>query len=408
MLDDKTVEIVQSTAPVLKEHSKEIGLKFYELLFSKAPELYNLFNQTNQKLGIQQEALAYSVYAAGEHITNLDAIMPVITRVTEKHRAIGVRADQYPLVGETLLEAVKDVLGETATDETMDAWGKAYNYIADAFIEIENKLYEEAREQPGGWDGFRAFTVQKKEPESKEVTSFYLVPADGKKIATYQPGQYITVKARIPGEEYTHIRHYSISDAPGKNYYRISVKREDASNNAPEGIVSNFLHEQINEGDSIDISAPAGDFVQDNQEQDFPLVLISGGIGITPLISMLNTVTVEQPEREVIFIHATTNSQTHAFKDHVKQLAESHSTLKSIVCYDAPTDVDRNNGNFDKEGFIDLDLIRTFVPNKDAMFYFCGPIPFMKAINGALQQWDVNEEHIHFEVFNPIAILGTE
>ena len=137
MLDAKAIEIVQSTVPVLKEYSKPIGKRFYELLFSKAPDLYNLFNQTNQKRGIQQEALGYAVYAAGEHITNLEAIMPVITRVTEKHRAIGVVPEQYPVVGETLLQAVKDVLGDAATDEIIDAWGKAYGYIADAFIGIE-------------------------------------------------------------------------------------------------------------------------------------------------------------------------------------------------------------------------------------------------------------------------------
>jgi len=121
MLDSKTIEIVQSTAPVLKQHSEQIGKKFYELLFAKAPDLYNLFNQTNQKRGLQQEALGYAVYAAGEHITNLDAIMPVITRVTQKHRAIGVKPEQYPLVGETLLEAVKEVLGSAATDDIIGA-----------------------------------------------------------------------------------------------------------------------------------------------------------------------------------------------------------------------------------------------------------------------------------------------
>ena len=121
----------------MKEHSKEIGKRFYELLFSKAPDLYNIFNQTNQKRGLQQEALGYTVYAAGEHITNLEAIKPVIERISLKHRAIGIKPEQYPVVGETLLQAVKDVLGGTATDEIIDAWGKAYGYIANAFIDLE-------------------------------------------------------------------------------------------------------------------------------------------------------------------------------------------------------------------------------------------------------------------------------
>ncbi|MFJ5770491.1 NO-inducible flavohemoprotein [Psychrobacillus sp. NPDC093180] len=405
MLDAKTIEIVQSTAPVLKEHSKEIGKKFYELLFSKAPDLYNLFNQTNQKRGIQQEALGYAVYAAGEHITNLEAIKPVIQRITEKHRAIGVVAEQYPVVGETLLEAVKAVLGDAATDEIIEAWGKAYGYIAEAFIDIEKNLYDQVEHQSGGWEGFRSFVIDRKVEESDTVRSFYLKPQDGKPIPTYEAGQYLTIKAEIPGEKYSHIRHYSLSDSPGKDYYRISVKREDAHNNAPAGIVSNFLANQIDVGDTLLFSAPAGDFVL--EETDSPVVLISGGIGITPLISMLNTIVEKQPQREVTFIHATENNTTHAFRDHVKQLAMQHSNVKSHILYNTPTKEDLEAADFDKQGFVDLDFLQTNVSSKDAHFYFCGPIPFLEAINRALHEWGVAEDHIHFEVFNPIAILGS-
>ncbi|MFE4142936.1 NO-inducible flavohemoprotein [Peribacillus sp. YIM B13472] len=404
MLDAKTIEIVQSTAPVLKEHSKPIGKKFYELLFSKAPDLYNLFNQTNQKRGIQQEALGYAVYAAGKHITNLEAIKPVIKRVTEKHRAIGVKPEQYPVVGETLLQAVKDVLGDAATDEIIEAWGKAYGYIADAFIEIEKNLYEETEHQPGGWEGYRSFNIDKKIKESDVVTSFYLKPTDGKPFASYHAGQYLTLKAEIPGEKYTHIRHYSLSDSPGKDYYRISVKREDVHGDAPSGIVSNYLHRQLQVGDTLQFSAPAGDFELDNT--DLPVVLISGGIGITPLLCMLNTIIEKQPQRQVTFIHATSNSQTHAFKDHLQQIVNEHQNIKSFVVYGTPTEADRTSGHFDKEGYVGLDFLQSIVPSKEANFYFCGPIPFMEAINEALNKWSVSKDHIHYEVFSPLAILG--
>ncbi|MEV5039120.1 NO-inducible flavohemoprotein [Bacillus sp. AFS026049] len=404
MLDAKTIEIVQSTAPVLKEHSKPIGKRFYELLFSKAPDLYNLFNQTNQKRGIQQEALGYAVYAAGEHITNLEAIKPVIKRVTEKHRAIGVKPEQYPVVGETLLQAVKDVLGDAATDEIIEAWGKAYGYIADAFIDIEKNLYEETEHQHGGWEAYRSFNIDKMIKESDVVTSFYLKPTDGRPIASYHAGQYLTLKAEIPGEKYTHIRHYSLSDSPGKDYYRISVKREDAHGDAPSGIVSNYLHRQLQVGDTLQFSAPAGDFELDNT--DLPVVLISGGIGITPLLSMLNTIIEKQPQRQVTFIHATRNSQTHAFKDHLQQIVNEHQHIKSFVVYGAPTEADRTSGHFDKEGYVGLDYLQSIVPSKEANFYFCGPIPFMEAINEALNKWSVSKDRIHYEVFSPLAILG--
>ncbi|MDM5196649.1 NO-inducible flavohemoprotein [Fictibacillus enclensis] len=404
MLDEKTISIVQSTAPVLKEHSKEIGRRFYTLLFEKAPDLYNIFNQTNQKRGLQQEALGYAVYAAGEHITNLDAIKPVIERISQKHRAIGIKAEQYPVVGETLLQAVKDVLGDAATDEIIGAWGRAYGYIADAFIELEEKLYEETEHQTGGWKGYRDFYVDKKVKESEDVTSFYLKPKDQNVIATYKPGQYLTIKAEIPGEKYTHIRHYSLSEVPGKDYYRISVKREDR--NTPEGIVSNYLDEQIQTGDTLSFSAPAGDFVLDNNST--PIVLISGGIGITPVLSMLNAVVSEQPNRQVTFIHAALNSQYHPFKDHVKQLENNHSNLKSLVCYEAPTTEDKQRGDFDKEGYIDMGFLKSNVSTKDSDFYLCGSLPFMDAIIRALKDWEIPTEHIHYESFSPVAILGEE
>ncbi|WP_424767103.1 NO-inducible flavohemoprotein [Paenibacillus sp. sgz302251] len=406
MLDSKTIEIIQATAPVLKAHSHQIGKRFYELLFAKAPELYNLFNQTNQKRGLQQEALGYAVYAAGENITNLEALAPVIRRISEKHRAIGIKDEQYPIVGETLLMAVKDVLGDAATDEIIAAWGKAYGYISDAFISLEKSLYEETEQQPGGWADYRSFTVDKKVKETEEVSSLYLKSEDGKPIAAYQAGQYLTIKADIPGEQYTHIRHYSLSEAPGRDYYRISVKREQASGNDLEGVVSNYLHEQVKVGDTLQFSAPAGDFTLSSTDR--PVVFISGGIGITPLLSMLNTIANKQPQRRVAFVHATTNSQSHAFKNDVAGLEKSHPNLKSFVCYSSPTEEDRVSRNFNKEGRIDLDWLQSIIPDSKADFYFCGPIPFMQSIHTALKQWKIPKENIHFESFSPIAILDEE
>ncbi|WP_419881521.1 NO-inducible flavohemoprotein [Peribacillus sp. B-H-3] len=406
MIDEKTISIVQATAPVLKEHSKEIGKRFYKLLFEKSPDLYNIFNQTNQKRGLQQEALGYAVYAAGEHITNLDAIKPVIERISQKHRAIGIKAEQYPVVGETLLDAVKDVLGDAATDEIIEAWGKAYGYISDAFIELEKKLYAETKSQTGGWEGYRSFIVEKKVKESDEVTSFYLRPEDGKEIAGYKAGQYLTIKAKVPGEEYTHIRHYSLSEAAGKDYYRISVKREDEHDISPEGIVSNFLHNHIQTSDLLPFSAPAGDFVL--EQGDLPVVFISGGIGITPVFSMLQTLANEKTARKITFIHSSRNSNTHAFRKDLKQLAGQHSNITSLVCYDVPTEEDRTSQNFDREGYIDLNFLKANAGTMDAQFYLCGSLPFMETIIKALDEWGVSKEHVHYESFSPVAILGEE
>src|SRR4051812_17992146 len=166
MLSEKTIEIVKSTVPVLEKYGKDITTRFYELMFSKHPELLNIFNHANQRQGRQQTALANAVYAAAANIDNLGAIIPVVKQIGQKHRALGVLPEHYPIVGENLLAAIKDVLGEAATDDIINAWAEAYGVIADAFIGIETEMYADAKEQQGGWEGFRNFIVDKKVKES--------------------------------------------------------------------------------------------------------------------------------------------------------------------------------------------------------------------------------------------------
>lgn len=403
MLDDKTIETVKATAPVLKEHIGEIGETFYRNLFARVPELYNIFNQTNQKLGLQQEALAYGVYLAGANIDDFQPIESMVKRVAEKHRALGVKPEQYPIVGEALLDAVKEVLGDAATDDIMDAWEKAYQYIADAFIDIEAKMYQETEQEPGGWIGNRTFYVNRKVKESDVITSFYLKPKDNEPIASYKAGQYLTIQADIDGEKYYHMRHYSLSDAPNQEYYRISVKREDASDDIPAGIVSNHLHQNVSEGDTLQIAAPAGDFTI--KTKDKPIVLLSGGVGITPMMSMLNTLMETQPEREVTFIHAAQNSKVHAMSDHVLNLTEEHANLSSYVCYNDPTPEGRSTKQYDKEGFVDLPWLKEVLSDNQKDFYFCGPLPFLQAVNTALKEWGVPAENRTYELFNPMSTI---
>ncbi|MFM1653345.1 NO-inducible flavohemoprotein [Brevibacillus sp. B_LB10_24] len=404
MLSPKTIEVVKSTVPVLETHGRAITTRFYERLFAQHPELLNIFNHANQKQGRQQTALANAVYAAAAHIDNLGAIIPVVEQIGHKHRSLGIKPEHYPIVGENLLAAIKDVLGDAATDEIIQAWAEAYGVIADAFISIEAGMYQQAREQRGGWEGWRRFTVAKKVKESDVITSFYLVPEDGSQIADYLPGQYITVKAEIPGEQNTHLRQYSLSDSPGKAYYRISVKREDALDQRPKGVVSSYLHAQVNEGDVLEISAPAGDFVLDTAG-DLPVVLLAGGVGLTPLMSMLNTLVERFPNRKVTFIQAATGSSTHAMKEHVAQLAENHSQVTSYTCYSEPSAEDRLAGNFDKEGFVDLAWLKSILSSNEADFYFCGPVPFMREVNRTLKDWGVPAQRIHFEFFGPAGSL---
>src|SRR5699024_5999288 len=158
--------------------------------------------------------------------------------------------------------------------------------------------YEQTERAVGGWLDYRDFRVTKKVVESDVITSFYLEPVDGQPFVSFQSGQYITIKADIPGESHTHLRQYSLSCATSEGMYRISVKREDAIGDLPKGIVSNYLHDYVTEGSILPVSAPAGDFVL-NQDDKRPLVLISGGVGLTPMMSMLETTIKNTPEREV-------------------------------------------------------------------------------------------------------------
>ncbi|WMT42576.1 NO-inducible flavohemoprotein [Paenibacillus sp. D2_2] len=395
MLDAKTIEIIKSTVPVLEVHGQTITRKFYETMFKNHPELLNVFNHANQRQGKQPTALANTVYAAAAHIDRLEEILPVVKGIAQKHRALGILPEQYPIVGENLLAAIKMVLGDAATDEIIEAWGKAYGVIADVFISVEAEMYQASEQQPGGWRGFRRFIVDRKIKESNVITSFYLKPEDGKEIASYFPGQYITVRVKPEGQSFTHLRHYSLSTSPGHDYYRISIKREEAEADKPAGIVSSYLHNDVLEGDILEVSAPAGEFTLD-QSKEIPVVLISGGVGLTPMVSMLETLLEQQPAREVVYIHAARNGSHHAMKEHISQLTQDHPALSSYLVYEAPT----AGESCDKIGFIDLPWLQT-VTDSNADFYFCGPTPFMQAVNRALKQWDVPEERVHFEFFGP-------
>ncbi|HLR52916.1 MAG TPA: NO-inducible flavohemoprotein [Candidatus Avamphibacillus sp.] len=397
-LDIETINIVKSTVPILEERGSEITSRFYHLMFQNHPELKNIFNQTNQRKGDQADALANAVYAAAKHIDQLEAILPAVDPIAEKHRSLNIKPEHYPIVGKHLLLAMRDVLGEeVATDDVINAWEKAYGEIANVFINVEKEKYQKAQNAVGGWVDYRDFKVVKKVVESDVITSFYLQPADGEAFPLYQPGQYITVKADIPGEPHTHLRQYSLSCAPGGEYYRISVKREDAIGDNPAGIVSTFLHEQVKEGSILPISAPAGDFVL-NQDDERPLVLISGGVGLTPMMSMLETTIKHHPNREVMFIHAARNGKVHAMEERVKEITENHN-VTSYTIYDSPDEQDE--GSYDKKGYIDQEWLASVLPSNNADFYFCGPKGFMQAVYRHLKALNVAEEDIHFEFFGP-------
>ncbi len=399
MLSQQTINIIKSTVPVLEVHGTAITTTFYKNLFEAHPELFNIFNHTNQKKGRQQTALANTVLAAAKYIDQLETIVPVVKQIAQKHRSLGIKPEHYPIVGEHLLIAIKEVLGDAATEEIIHAWADAYGVIAQVFIDIEKEMYEQAANQLGGWKDFKEFTVIDKVKESDVITSFYLVPTKTAVVPTFEPGQYITIRVQIPGEKYACNRQYSLSGAPGKKYFRISVKKE-AEPNTPEGKVSNYLHEHVNIGGRVKITAPAGDFTL-NLETHTPVVLISGGVGITPFMSMVNGIAESQPNRPVTFIHASRNGNVQAFKEELKNLKSTLSNYQLSFVYGNPSEEDVKDIHFSKQGYIDEEWLKTKVIDSDADYYICGPVSFLRAIVTSLEELGVNSERIHFEFFGP-------
>ncbi|MDF2903064.1 MAG: bifunctional nitric oxide dioxygenase/dihydropteridine reductase 2 [Bacillus sp. (in: firmicutes)] len=405
MLSQKTIETIKSTVPVLEVKGTEITTVFYKNMFEKHPELLNIFNHANQKRGRQQTALANAVLAAATYIDKLETIIPVVKQIAHKHRSLVIKPEHYPIVGENLLGAIREVLGDAATDEIINAWAEAYGVIAQVFIDIEKEMYEEAASKASGWSEFKEFKVIEKVKESDVITSFYLVPADNSGVPDFEPGQYITIRLNIPGEKYLVNRQYSLSAAPGKEYFRISVKRE-AEENTPKGKVSNYLHDQINQGDIVEVTAPAGDFTLNREES--PVVFLSGGVGITPFMSMVNSLAENQPNRQITFINASRNGNLQAFKEELEALMERLSNFQLSYVYENPSEVDKKEPHFSKEGYIDAEWLKENAETASADYYVCGPVPFLRAVVLTLKKIGVADSQIHYEFFGPAMNLEAE
>ncbi|HDR9473930.1 NO-inducible flavohemoprotein [Burkholderia multivorans] len=398
MLTQQTKDIVKATAPVLAQHGYDIIQCFYRRLFDAHPELKNVFNMTHQEQGQQQQALARAVYAYAENIEDPGSLAAVLKNIANKHASLGVRPEHYPIVGEHLLGAIKETLGDAATDEIVSAWALAYGNLADLLAGMESGLYEQAATRIGGWTGWRSFIVRDKRPESSVITSFVLEPADGRPVANFEPGQYVSVAVDVPTLGLQQIRQYSLSDMPNGRTYRISVKREGGGP-YPPGYVSCLLHDHVNVGDEVRLAAPYGCFHID-VDASTPIVLISGGVGLTPMISMLKRA-IQDPKRQVVFVHGARNSGVHAMRDRLRETARTHTNFSLIVFYDDPLPQDLPGRDYDHAGLVDVNAIKDAILLPDADYYICGPVPFMRLQHDALKQLDIPEARIHYEVFGP-------
>ncbi len=277
----------------------------------------------------------------------------------------------------------------------------------------------DVRETETMWKGFRRFQVIFKVKEAKDIVSFYLVPMDGRPLPSFLPGQFLTFKLNIPGQKKPVIRCYSLSDSPNHpDYYRVTVKRQSpppSAPDAPPGLSSSYFHDILNEREVIDVKAPSGQFHLD-PSNDSPVVLIGCGVGITPLLSMLNSITEKDSSnklsnRETWLFLGCHNRVDHLMKEHIETITSAHKNVSLHVCYSSPRASDILGKDYQHKGRVTMELLQQVLPSKNYKYYFCGPPKMLEDFNQGLNAWGVPEKNIQYEAFNSAAInklTGTE
>ncbi len=255
------------------------------------------------------------------------------------------------------------------------------------------------------WGGWRKFVVTRKVEEAREICSFHLAPHDGKRLPEFRPGQFLTFQLSIPGQPRPVVRCYSLSDVLRDGTYRISVKRVPAPPNRSDvapGLVSNFLHDRVAEGDILDVRAPSGQFCLESDSR--PAVFIGGGIGVTPLLAMLHGLAAQHAAPESHLVLGVRNGREHPFRDELARLAQASPRLRQHVCYSDPQPDDRQGGDYERAGHVTIDFLQSILPSNNYRFYICGPPPMMGKIVPALEEWGVPESDVHFEAFGPASV----
>jgi len=266
------------------------------------------------------------------------------------------------------------------------------------------------------WSGWREFRVTRREYEDAACTqcSFHLEPVDGQPLPPFRPGQFLTFSLDVPraADEGDRVgvravtRCYSLSDRPDPAHYRVTIKRVPAPADRPgvaPGLASGHFHDRVQAGDVLRVKAPAGHFVIDD-DASVPAVLIAGGIGITPMMSMLRGSLAEQPARRLHLYYGLRSGREHAFKAQLEALAAAHAGLELHVVYSRPAPDDRPGRDYRHAGHVDVELLRRTLPHGRHRFHVCGPPAMMGTLVPALAAWGVPADDLHFEAFGPASV----
>lgn len=271
-------------------------------------------------------------------------------------------------------------------------------------LEMMRDLRRKRAESALPWNGYRKFLVSRKVMECSDVCSFYLTPHDTRPLPDFLPGQYLTFRLNIPGSRNPAIRCYSISDAPRRDAYRVTIKRiPPRDKGGRPGTVSAFFHEQVQEGDILDVQAPAGQFCLDPAGGK-AVVLIGSGIGVTPVLAILNAFVAQGSRSEIWFFHGVRNRAEHVMKEHLETIARENRNVHLNVCCSQPEPDYEQGRDYHHKGRISLDLLKKMLPSSNFDFYICGPGPMMRDVIEGLKEWGVPDTNIHYETFGPSSV----
>ena len=272
------------------------------------------------------------------------------------------------------------------------------------------KFDRERQQQEQAWSGKRKFRIVQREYENqrKDICSFYLTPYDNRPLPPFRPGQFLTFQLKVPGKRQPVVRCYSISDSPTeRRYYRITVKKLWAPPQAPEGtppgLASSHVHDRLQVGDVVEALAPSGEFCLDLESQR-PVVMVAGGVGLTPLVSMLNALVATGSRREIWFFYGVRNRTEHAMYDHLDRIRRAYPNVRVVVAYSRPTPTCRKGIDYDIEGHVSVTLMKPLLAARSCEFYVCGPAPMMDRVTKDLTAAGVPEEDVKLEAFGAAAV----
>ena len=268
-------------------------------------------------------------------------------------------------------------------------------------IQVLNLKAQAAPE--AAWNGNRKFSVSRKVEECEDTYSFYLTPHNGKPLPQFKPGQYLTFEVKFPDQPKPQVRCYSLSDGSiTDDHYRVTIKRYIRADGSP-GVISNYFADVVKEGDILDCKAPSGKFFLD-VEVERPVVLISGGIGITPMLAMARVLTHIGDRREIYFFFGCRNSVDHMFRDEVIELQRKNPNMRMHICYSRPLDGDVLGEAYNHHSRVSVELMKEVLPSSNYEYYLCGPGPFMDSLVNGLYEWGVPKKDVKFEAFGPATV----